>query len=71
MSIQIRSGAGTLESGDAERFFHNYSYREMVESELMPLNLRELASVFHFPLGVSGTPQLKQAKAATAPTPME
>ncbi len=56
---------------DAEQFFHDYSYRQMREEELLALNLRELASLFHFPIGITGTPQLKQAKAATAPVPLE
>lgn len=56
---------------DASQFFRDYSYRQIRDEELLPLNLKELASVFHFPVGVSGTPQLKQAKAATAPAPLE
>jgi hypothetical protein len=60
-----------IEGHEAEDFFHEYSYRQLNDSELMPLNLRELASVFHFPIGVSGTPQLKQSKASSAPIPLE
>ncbi len=56
---------------EAGEFFREYSYRIAREEELMPLNLKELASLFHFPVGISGTPQLKQAKAATAPAPLE
>lgn len=59
------------DEGDADQFFRDYSYRQVREQELLALNLKELASLFHFPIGVSGTPQLKQAKAATAPLPME
>jgi hypothetical protein len=60
-----------VETDEAGQFLRDYSYRQMRDEELMPLNLKELASVFHFPIGVSGTPQLKQAKAATAPIPLE
>ena len=60
-----------IQGHEAEAFFHEYSYRQIDERELMPMNLRELSSVFHFPVGVSGSPQLKQAKAATAPIPLE
>ncbi len=59
------------EERDANQFFRDYSYRQMHDSELLPLNLKELASIFHFPVGVSGAPQLKQAKSATAPAPFE
>lgn len=50
--------------------FHEYSYRLINESENLPLNLRELSTIFHFPVGV-GNPQLKEAKAGIAPAPLE
>ena len=36
----------------------------------MPLNLKELSTVFHFPYGIISS-QLKQAKAGIAPAPVE
>src|SRR3989338_8197396 len=36
----------------------------------MPLNFKELATIFHFPVGVSSSPILRQAKAAGAPAPL-
>jgi len=36
----------------------------------MPLNLKELSTIFHFPYGVVSS-QLKQAKSGIAPAPME
>jgi hypothetical protein len=50
---------------------HDFSYRIFSDSYSMPLNLKELATIFHFPHGISGSPQLKQAKAGIAPAPME
>ncbi len=50
---------------------HNFSYRVFSEEYGMPLNLKELATVFHFPYGISDSPQLKQAKAGIAPAPIE
>jgi len=35
------------------------------------MNLKELSSVFHFPVGISGQAQLKEAKAGIAPAPIE
>ena len=49
---------------------HDFSYRMFSDSYSMPLNLKELATVFHFPYGVVSS-QLKQAKAGIAPAPME
>ena len=37
----------------------------------MPLNLKELATIFHFPVGISNMAQLKEAKAGIAPAPLE
>lgn len=53
------------------RLVHDYSYRTFSDSYHMPLNLKELATVFHFPYSISDSPQLKQAKAGIAPAPVE
>ena len=50
---------------------HDFSYRLFDESGALPLNLRELTSVLHFPgQTISSSPQLKISKAATAPAPL-
>ena len=49
---------------------HDFSYRTFSDDYRMPLNLKELATIFHFPNGVVSS-QLKQAKAGDAPAPME
>jgi hypothetical protein len=49
---------------------HDFSYRMFSQEYSMPLNLKELATIFHFPYGIE-SPQLKQAKAGIAPAPME
>lgn len=50
---------------------HDFSYRLFDASGALPLNLRELTSLMHFPgQTVSVTPQLKISKAATAPAPL-
>jgi len=56
---------------DLKRFFHEFSYRSFAKSEVMPLNLKELASVFHFPVGIGSQPQLKEARSGIAPAPLE
>jgi len=54
-----------------KKFFHDFSYRSFSHDKIMPLNLKELASVFHFPVGIGSQPQLKEAKAGIAPAPLE
>ena len=56
---------------DLKQLFHDFSYRSFSSNKTLPLNLKELASVFHFPVGMGGQPQLKEAKAGIAPAPLE
>jgi hypothetical protein len=56
---------------DLKKLFHDFSFRSFAHDKIMPLNLKELASVFHFPVGIGSQPQLKEAKAGIAPAPME
>ena len=60
-----------VHGSDLKQFFHDFSYRSFSSSKVMPLNLKELASVFHFPVGISSQPQLREAKAGIAPAPLE
>ncbi len=50
---------------------HEFTYRLFDKSKVMPLNLSELATIFHFPYDIENSPQLKQAKSAGAPAPIE
>jgi hypothetical protein len=56
---------------DLKKLFHDFSYRTFSSDKILPMNLKELASVFHFPVGISGQAQLKEAKAGIAPAPIE
>lgn len=56
---------------DLLHLVHDYSYRTFSDSYRMPLNLKELATIFHFPYGIDSSSQLKQAKAGIAPAPIE
>jgi hypothetical protein len=60
-----------ISGGDLKKFFHDFSFRTFPEDKILPMNLKELASVFHFPVGISGQSQLKEAKAGIAPAPIE
>ncbi len=52
---------------ELRKLFHEFSYRTFSYDHPLPLNIRELATIFHFPGGVTDSPQLKQGKSATAP----
>lgn len=52
-------------------FAHEYVYRTAATSESMVMNLRELSTLYHFPALSTDSSELKQAKAATAPAPMD
>ncbi len=60
----------SLKGEDLSRFLHDFSYRIFSEKESFPLNLKELASVLHFPVGKTNMPQLKEARAGIAPAPL-
>ncbi len=65
--IEFQEVAGS----ELKELFHDYSYRTFSSNKILPMNLKELASVFHFPIGISGQAQLKEAKAGIAPAPIE
>lgn len=56
---------------DMKKLFHDFSYRTFSGSKVLAMNLKELASVFHFPVGIGSQPQLKEAKSGIAPAPLE
>jgi len=57
-------------SSELSKLIHDFSYRMFSNEYSMPLNLKELSTVFHFPYGVVSS-QLKQAKSGTAGAPIE
>ncbi|MFZ2205580.1 MAG: TraM recognition domain-containing protein [Minisyncoccia bacterium] len=60
-----------VQGSEVKEFFHDFSYRSFSKDKSMPLNLKELSSIFHFPIGVEGVAQLKEARSGAAPAPME
>jgi len=56
---------------ELQKLCRDFSFRTFSDQNILPLNIKELASVFHFPVGVSSQPSLKEAKAGIAPAPME
>ena len=56
---------------EAKELFHMFSYRMYDDSKKLVLNLHELATMIHFPYGITSAPQLKQARAGTSSAPLE
>ena len=55
-----------------DTLLQNFSFRMFNPEEIIPLSIKELSTIMHFPVS-SGTnaPQLKQSKAGTAPAPLD
>jgi hypothetical protein len=61
-----------MENDKAKDIFHEYSFRSWNDKEEMPVNIKELASLFHFPQGVAaGSAQLRKSKVVSAPAPLD
>lgn len=52
-----------------EDFVHNFIFRIFNKNQVFRLNLKELATIYHFPIDISNSSQLKQNNAKTAPAP--
>ncbi|MFZ2832094.1 MAG: TraM recognition domain-containing protein, partial [Minisyncoccia bacterium] len=50
---------------------YRYTFRIFSEKESFPLNLKELATMFHFPVTSVSSPELKEAKSGVAPAPVD
>jgi hypothetical protein len=61
-----------LRGGAAKKAKKAFSFREFSTHTVLPLSLKELSTVMHFPeSGLDSTPQFKQSYAKTAPAPTE
>lgn len=63
----------TVKPRATQQFFKHYSYRYFDDAESFPLNSSELATIYHFPKGVSDRDfsELKQYDSAQAPAPKD
>lgn len=60
-----------LDGRAAGTFFYDFTYRTFTDQYDVPLNLAEVATMFHFPgLADEKNPQLRTQKAMTAPAPL-
>ncbi|MEA4910950.1 hypothetical protein SDC9_08035 [bioreactor metagenome] len=60
-----------LEGNRLNEEINNFIYRLWTSSESLPLNLKELATLYHIPGYVKNFSQLKKTDAATAAAPMD
>lgn len=58
-----------LLSSSLQDLTHQYIFRLFNEKDSLRLNLREIATLYHFPLGIKEASQLKQDAAKNAPAP--
>ena len=76
---QFESGRGNriewkrMEKKRLKKFLQDFSLRDFEKSEAIILNIEEMTTCFHFPLGYFSriAPQLKQSKSGSAPAPLE
>lgn len=64
-SISFRRFSGKKLSS----LLREFTYRMYDEGQSVPLNIKELTTMFHFPISASMTPELREAKARRAPAP--
>jgi len=58
------------ERGEAKKLLRNFSYRLFSDAHRMPLSLREVTTIYHFPPnGIKSSPHLIQSRATVAPAP--
>ncbi|MDB5188613.1 MAG: hypothetical protein JWM92_211 [Candidatus Nomurabacteria bacterium] len=49
---------------------HDFSFRTLNKDQQLALNIDELATIFHFPVGLIAAPELKESSAPSAPAPL-
>jgi hypothetical protein len=51
---------------------HSFTYRKFIKSDSLPLSIREISTIMHFPTeSIQSAHQLKQSKAGSAPAPLD
>ena len=58
-----------IKTTNIHEFTHNFSYRVWNDANTILCNIDELATLFHFPVGLSAKNELKEVSATTAPVP--
>lgn len=60
------------EKAKLDQLLYNFSFRMFDKDHILPISIKELSTVMHFPVSAgTNAPQLKQSKAGTAPAPLD
>lgn len=59
-----------VEQKKLDQFLHSVTFRMPSENSALPVNFKELASLIHFPVGTSSSPELKESRAGSASAPL-
>ena len=60
-----------LRKANLKKLVNDFSFREFNNKQIIPLNLKEITTMFHLPnTGIKVSHQLKQTKSKTAPAPL-
>jgi hypothetical protein len=51
-------------------FVHDFTFRTLRPEQQLALNIDELATMFHFPVGFLAAPELRESSATSAPAPV-
>lgn len=61
-----------LKKSSLRALLRDFSYRRFIDDQTIPLNLKEITTLYHFPSsGIRSSRELKQSKAGTAPAPLD
>lgn len=60
-----------LKGNDLAQAIYEFSFRIFSEVQSFPLNLKELTTMFHFPVTAVTAAELKEAKSGVAPAPVD
>ena len=61
-----------LKKSSLRALLRDFSYRRFIDDQKIPLSLKEITTLYHFPSsGISSSRELKQSKAGTAPAPLD
>ncbi len=55
----------------SDKLAFEFAFRQFSEKELIPLNIKELTTMIHFPSAYIQSPELKMSRSASAPAPLE
>lgn len=59
-----------IKANNLTDFIRDFTFRALRRDQSLSLNIDELATIFHFPVGILAAPELKESSATGAPAPV-